>query len=260
MIRSGLSTPMPLLVLLATTAQGCITLNLKKPEHVDLYQLDAEFPSAARDGRDPVASLVVGIPRARPGFESPRLVYVSKAHQLQSFARSEWVDTPAHMLGPLLVEALERSGHFRSVGTAPELGARFRLDTEIVRLQQEFTDRPSRVRFTLDVRLLDLVAHRVLVGRELEAIEPAASDDPYGGVVAGNRAVKRVLDQVVALCVDATASVRVHKPEPPAEEPRETPTVKEPSAAATPRSPLDPPHMPEPAALGEARDVREGNP
>jgi cholesterol transport system auxiliary component len=226
----------------ASAGLRCISLDLKKPDPVNLYRLDAVATPPAADGRDPPAALAgsvaISVPRARPGFESPRLVYVSKAHQLQSFARSEWVDTPSRMLAPLLVEALERSGRFQSVGPSPEIAARFRLETEIAQLQQEFTVHPSQARFTLDVRLLDVTGRRVLVRRELEAVEPAPSDDAYGGVVAENRAVQRVLQEVVAFCVNAAAAARIHEDEPPVEEHRQGPPTKEPSATFPPISDL----------------------
>ena len=47
----------------------------------------------------------------------------------------------------------------------------------------------------------------MLASALFEAVEPAASDDPYGGVVAANRAVARVLDDIAAWC-DANATAR----------------------------------------------------
>ena len=56
----------------------------------------------------------------------------------------------------------------------------------MARLQQEFTARPSRVRFTLRLELTDLAGHRVIGTRELEAVEPAPSEDAAGGAAAAN--------------------------------------------------------------------------
>ena len=61
-----------------------------------------------------------------------------------------------------------------------------RLETEIVALQQEFTEHPSRVRFALEARLLDGGERRLLAMAAFEAVEPSASEDPYGGVIAAN--------------------------------------------------------------------------
>jgi cholesterol transport system auxiliary component len=60
------------------------------------------------------------------------------------------------------------------------------------------------VRFALRVRLLG-AGGGLLAEREIEAEEQAPSDDAYGGVVAANRAVSKVLDEVVAVCAEAAA-------------------------------------------------------
>jgi len=104
------------------------------------------------------------------------------------------------MLAPLLAEALLRDGRFDPVQGGENLGAALRLETEIVALQQEFSAQPSQVRFTLRARLLDLAERRVVANSAFEAVEGAPSDDPYGGVIAANRAVDRVLDEVAAWC------------------------------------------------------------
>ena len=64
-------------------------------------------------------ALVVVAPRAAPGHDSPRMVYLRRPHELEVFAFHEWVDTPASMLAPLLVRALQASGAFGVVLMAP---------------------------------------------------------------------------------------------------------------------------------------------
>ena len=108
------------------------------------------------------------------------------------------------MLAPLLVAAAAASGAFSAVVPTPGAAAGdLRLDTEIVRLLQQFGSGPSQVRFTLRANLVDERTRRVLVSREFDAIEDAHSDDPYGGVLAASRAVQEVLRQLAAACADA---------------------------------------------------------
>ncbi len=183
---------------------GCVSLPPAKGEPPALYALDAAFEGRVVAGTGP--SIVVTPPRAAAGFDSPRMVYVRRAHELQVFARSEWVDAPARMVGRLLVQALERTGRFQAVVEAPS-GAHstVRLDSEILRLQHEFTVSPSRVRFTLRLQLVDAATGRVLGTREIEAVEEAPSENPYGGAVAANRAVRRVLEGAAAYCAAQVA-------------------------------------------------------
>ena len=149
-------------------------------------------------------TLVISPPRAAAGFDSQRIIYQRDAYKLEYFANSEWVDPPPRLLGPLLVSALERSGAFRAVIQTPgAAGGDLRLDTQVIRLQQEFQARPSRVRFTLRAYLVDDKTRRVLAWREFEADVPAASEDAYGGVVAANQAVQMVLADLSAYCAEA---------------------------------------------------------
>ena len=146
-------------------------------------------------------TLIVNPPRAAAGFDSQRIIYLREAHKLEYFANSEWVDPPARMLGTLLVASLQNTGAFRAVVLAPGTAVgEMRLETEIIRLQQDFQTTPSRVHFTLRANLLDEKTRRVLAWREFDATVASATDDPYGGVVAANLAVQAVLRDVATFC------------------------------------------------------------
>jgi cholesterol transport system auxiliary component len=59
------------------------------------------------------------------------------------------------------------------------------------------------VRFTLRAQLIDVDARRVLASAEFDETEAAPSDDPYGGVLAANRALGRLLERLAAFCAVA---------------------------------------------------------
>lgn len=180
---------------------ACSPLQPPRPAALNTYVLDAQFDAQPADA-SAALTLVVTPPRASPGFDSARIAYVSQPHELEYFAKSQWADTPSRMLAPLLVRALEHNRSFRAVALAPtSVAGDLRLDTEIIRLQQDFTTRPSRVRFTLRAQLIDVAERRVVRTRSFDVEEQASSDDPYGGVVAANRAVKRVLAELAEFCV-----------------------------------------------------------
>jgi cholesterol transport system auxiliary component len=188
-----------LMALAALVSSGCVSL--PKPEPVELFTIDLRFEGGPAAGSGPV--LLVAAPRAGPGLGGPRMAYLKQPNQLQYFARSQWVEPPARLLGPLLARALERTGRFQAV-TELALAASpgLRLESEVVRLQQEFTVRPSQVRFTLRLELIDVLAHRIIGTRELEAVEPAPSEDAVGGAAAANTAVKRVLEEAAGWCAE----------------------------------------------------------
>ena len=152
-------------------------------------------------------TLIVSPPHAAAGFDSPHIVYVRQASQLEYYAHNEWVDTPARMLAPLIVAAIEHGGAFRAVVRTPStVAGDMRLDTEVLRLQHEFLSKPSRVRFTLRAHLVDNVTRRVLASREFDAVAAAPSEDAYGGVMAANEAVRSVLEGLAAFCIEMVAS------------------------------------------------------
>lgn len=146
-------------------------------------------------------TLIINPPRAAAGFDSQRIIYLREPHKLEYFANSEWVDPPARMLGTLLVASLQATGAFRAVVLAPGTAVgELRLETELIRLQQEFQTPPSRVHFTLRAHLLDEKTRRVIAWREFDTAVLSATDDPYGGVVAANLAVQSVLRDLAAFC------------------------------------------------------------
>ncbi len=184
---------------------SCTALQPPPAQAVHLYVLDAEQTIAPGPvKRDAVIG--VAMPQARPGFDTPQMAYVQHPHELDYYAVHRWADTPAHMLAPLMVQALAYSGAFHAVVQTPgPLPADLRLDSELVRLQQDFATKPSAVRITLRVQLADAHSGRVLAATVLDENEPAPSDDAYGGVIAANRALQRMLDQLAEFCAREAA-------------------------------------------------------
>lgn len=186
----------------ASLLGGCTALSVAPGVSPNRYVLDAApAVQASSVKRDLV--LAVNMPQACPGFETAQIAYLQQPHQLSYFTDSRWTDTPARMLQPLLRQALEQSAAFRAVAQTA-IPADIRLDTELIRLQQDFTTRPSRVRITLRAQLIDVRGKRVLAVRQFDESENADEDNAYGGVSAANRLVQRVLGQVTKFCITAS--------------------------------------------------------
>lgn len=148
-------------------------------------------------------TLIINPPQAASGFDSQRMVYVRQDHRLEYFAHSEWVDAPAHLLGPLLVSAAQRTGAFAAVVLASGTAAGdLRLGTELLQLQHNFQTQPSQVQVSLRVYLIDEKTRRVLAWQTLSAQAPASSDNPQAGVVAANQAVQAVLVQLTQFLIN----------------------------------------------------------
>lgn len=205
-----------LLLTSLTLTSGCEVLNPTASSHPSLYVLSGARDTAPITRPPPPAgvttpTLIVSPPHAAAGFDSKRIIYMRQTDRLEFFANSEWIDTPARMLAPLIVAAVERSDAFRAVVQTPStVAGDMRLDIEILRLQHEFLSTPSHVRFTLRAYLVDSKTRRVIASREFNASAPSASENPQGGVVAANQAVRTVLNDLSAFCAEVA---RRSKPE-----------------------------------------------
>lgn len=139
-------------------------------------------------------TLLVSLPQPAPGFEGQRMVYEQVPHELRYFAASQWVDSPARMLAPLITTTLETGREWDSAVQLPSvIRADYRLDISQVALVQEFTRQPSRIRLTLRAQLMTVGNPRVIGTRSFEFREEAPSEDAYGGVQAAHKAVRRFL-------------------------------------------------------------------
>lgn len=192
-----------ILLVCAVLLSGCTGIQPPKVENTHTYLLDAS-PAARQLATKRDQVLAVNMPGSRPGFDTSQMAYQLRPLELEYFVTQRWADTPAMMLKPLLMQALEPG--FRAVLPAPgALPADLRLDTELIRLQQNFTEKPSRVQLTLRAQLTDVKDKRVLAVQLFDVSEPAQTDDAYGGVIAANRALQHVLAQLLEFCLNASA-------------------------------------------------------
>ena len=203
-------------LLAAILLVGCSEILPKPPGRPPTtYLLAPDLPThASGSGRSARTSplLLVAQPEAAPGYTTRRMAYLERDYRLDYFADHEWVDTPAAMLAPLLVRALREWAAFDHVSEeASGIYGGLRLDTTIESLYQDFRTRPSRVQVSLQARLVDPGGGHILAIRVFGDSEPTPADDPYGGVVAANRVLARLLPRLA----DFAAEV-ARRPAPPA--------------------------------------------
>jgi len=185
---------------------ACAGLPAPQTISQNIYLLDAQATIPAASVKHDLV-LAVSTPQARPGFDTAEMVYVQQPYELNYFVANRWAAAPARLLEPLLLQSLEQSGGFRAVvPTADAIRGDVRLETELVRLQQDFSVRPSRVQVTLRAQLVDVRHKRMLAVKQFDETEVATSDNAYGGVGAANRALQRLLNELTRFCIAETAS------------------------------------------------------
>jgi cholesterol transport system auxiliary component len=179
---------------------ACTGLQPQPVEPQNIFLLEAgAVATVPRPKTDQI--IEVEMPRSRVGFDTAQIAYTRRSSEIEYFSRNRWADTPARMLAPALAQAIEQTGAFRAVvrdGSAvhPDV----RLETELIRLQQDFGVRPSRVEIAVRVLLAGSGAAGKLATAQFEESEDASSDDPYGGVMAANRALTRLVGRVAEFC------------------------------------------------------------
>ena len=179
---------------------GCVALprQAEQPVHTFLLSPDSVGMENGTVGAKPrVGVLIVSAPQAQPGFDSARMAYMQRPFEVQYYATNQWADPPARMVMPLLVQALEHRGIAHVVVALPtSLRGDMRLDVDQLMMVHEFLERPSRLRVGFRARVLTLPEQVVLGTRTFEAVEVTSTEDAYGGAVAANRAMSKLLDQV----------------------------------------------------------------
>jgi len=186
---------------LACVIAGCSVLSKPAPVANDQYMLEYQAVSE-QDVVDDAPVLLVTIPRAHGGYDTTGIAYMQQPYGLRYYTRSHWADTPARMLAPLVADAMQATGRFQALYTTPgSIAADLRLDMELIRFHQDFTRQPGAMQVTLRALLIDLQENRVIATQQFDITEPVETEDAYGGVVAANRAVGRLLDDLTGFCL-----------------------------------------------------------
>jgi len=176
------------------------------------YFLDPEISwKNPRGFSDRLAASVLLItqPKAQAGFDTARMAYLLRPYEINYYAFNQWTDTPARMVQQLLVAQLDKTGLWRAVlQTSAPVPAQYRLDCDTLILEQQFFAKPSRVRLALRAQLIEPKKQSVLASRYFELLEPAPSEDAYGGVLAANQAAAKLLAQIADWLDNALREVK----------------------------------------------------
>jgi cholesterol transport system auxiliary component len=105
-------------------------------------------------------------------------------------------------LQPLVVQTLQNTHHFRTVSSTVGVGQfDYMLTSQLVKFQQDFVNGRSVFRLTLQVQLIRSATNAIIASKEFVIVEPAPENNPYGGVVAANRAADRMLRELARFCL-----------------------------------------------------------
>lgn len=194
-----------LMVLPVALVTACTPAKLPEKQRYTLnrasHQVVARLPRAV--------TLQVNSIVAAPAFQNKDMIYLEKDYQLKSFAHNEWVAPPGLILTPLVVESLRASQAFKEVLPPLTTGkADYRVDLQLLSLQQSFTPQASTLDLVLTAQIIDLSNRKPIGTQRFEIHEPCKSRDPYGGVLAANQAVEQALGNLVLFTREVVAKAR----------------------------------------------------
>ncbi|RUR19237.1 hypothetical protein ELY21_04995 [Legionella sp. km535] len=176
---------------------GLISCSPVKTPVTSEYQLSS-FSAKQWVAKPRHVSILVTAPDAVAGFQTEQMMYVKKPYQLEAFVKNAWTSPPADMLFPLLVQSLQRTGYFYAVTSSPySEEADYRLDTQLLTLDQNFLKKTSVLEFDVKVVLTRTSDNKVIGSRIISQHIPCLADTPYAGVVAANKASLQFTAQAV---------------------------------------------------------------
>lgn len=198
-LRSSIKGCSLLLLFLCGLLVGCAH---KAPP--TLHTLDVVPYGVAHRASNHLTLLVLPT-QANTEFATMQIAYVKYLHQLNYFAKHQWVAPPTQMIPPLLVKALQASKHFHAVvGPGSPGTPDLYLSTQILEMQQEFLSHPSKVRVSINAALIQASTGRIIAARRFTSVVPAPAENPDGGVFAFNEAMTWIQAEIVKFCVTFT--------------------------------------------------------
>lgn len=187
-------------LLLLTFLTACTPIQTP-PSHQ--YQLTA-FSTAQHRMKPQLPSLFIAMPDATAGYQSEQMLYLQTPYELNAFAHHTWTSTPAMMLYPLLLQSLQHSHAFFAVTGGVNVDKTdYRLETQLLALQQNFICKPSRLEWKIQVVLTHVDDQRVVASRLFEGATPCSSDTPYGGARAANEAMLQFTQALTRFTIQA---------------------------------------------------------
>jgi len=173
---------------------ACSNLNYSATTQI-LKRYDLHLPQSLEKKLDPNGpSLLIYPVQSNNLSNSTRIAYSLKKFEVSYYSQNVWIDTPAHLLTPLVISNMENSNLFGAVVRSGSSAITdLALYTELLTLIHEYEDDKSKILLSMRMQLIDLRKRNVIASETLNIEEVAISNDPYGAVVATNAAVNKLM-------------------------------------------------------------------
>jgi cholesterol transport system auxiliary component len=185
-----------------TLLAGCGALSSlsKASEELDAYTLSpARGSGTPAEGR---GHLIVELPSAAGALATDRILIKPLPYQAQYLPDGRWTEPAPDLLQTLIVASFQNLGGFRLVGrTANGLNPDYTLMTEIQDFQAEPAGQDHLVRINIMATLIRESDRSIVASRRFSATETVGSDETQTVVEGFDRALQKVLPDLVAWTV-----------------------------------------------------------
>lgn len=162
-------------------------------------------PDHVIKSRQRAITLLVALPETNPVYNTRRMAYTTCPYQITYYSQSRWVQAPADMLEPLLIQTLQKTNHFKAIVSPPYTGHYdYVMRTEIKTLLIDYTQRTPVLRLSLQGQIISAVSGSVRSSQDFTTSVPLPQLSPYGAVLAANCAVEELLREIAAWSVKNT--------------------------------------------------------
>ncbi len=171
------------------------------PDVLNKYELHPTISHASTHHRGG-ASLLVNKPQAQPWYDTTNMAYSDHPYQVAYFAENAWAEEPANMLLPLMIQSLQQNKRY-GVVIGPNTVARseYELNTRLLTLLQDFNQKPAQLILSVRAELMRSSTRQVIATQTFTIREPLRAANPFGGVMAANRATTRFLQELNTFCL-----------------------------------------------------------
>jgi cholesterol transport system auxiliary component len=144
-------------------------------------------------------SLAIGRPETSPAIDTTRIAVVRRGVEIEYYADARWVDRPAAMLQPILVQSFRNSGAIAVVGgDRAAFRPDFVLNTDLVAFYALHAEGAQpEVRVVIASSLIQMPRRNVVGSTEIGRTVPAAGGDLNAITAAFDDALGKVVKRVV---------------------------------------------------------------
>ncbi len=173
---------------------GC-SLGPVNVKPIDYYTL---APVRVTRGYSNQQVLAIDVPNAIRGLQTNAMLYSEREFQISEYAYSKWSANPSNLLQELLLESFNKAGLFKAViGNAFAKTANWKLNIRILQWHQSFLDTQSEILVSYIANLYDLRKQKIIASRLFKVKIPCPTDNAYGGVVAMNEAMLKLIPRTI---------------------------------------------------------------